>query len=69
VDTTRAVWDLPGLSRADSAYAAYIRGQSLMALRDSTQAFQWMDRAVQLDPRDAFVVARDALASAMGRRP
>ena len=69
VDTTRAVWDLPGLSRADSAYAAYIRGQSLMALRDSTQAFQWMDRAVRLDPRDAFVVARDALASAMGRRP
>jgi eukaryotic-like serine/threonine-protein kinase len=69
VDTTRAVWDLPGLSRADSAYAAYIRGQSLMALRDSTQALQWMDRAVQLDPRDAFVVARDALARALGRRP
>lgn len=69
VDTTRAVWDLPGLSRADSAYAAYIRGQSLMALRDSTQAFQWMDQAVRLDPRDAFVVARDALAGALGRRP
>lgn len=69
VDTTRAVWDLPGLSRADSAYAAYIRGQSLMALRDSTQAFRWMDQAVRLDPRDAFVVARDALAGALGRRP
>jgi len=69
VDTTRAVWDLPGLSRADSAYAAYIRGQSLMALRDSTQALAWMDRAVRLDPRDAFVVARDALAGALGRRP
>jgi eukaryotic-like serine/threonine-protein kinase len=69
VDTARAVWDLPGLSRADSAYAAYIRGQSLMALRDSTQALEWMDRAVRLDPRDAFVVARDALAGALGRRP
>lgn len=69
VDTTRAVWDLPGLSRADSASAAYIRGLSLMALQDSSQALQWMDRAVRLDPRDALVVARDALARALGRRP
>lgn len=65
LDTTQAVWDLPGLSPADSAFAAYVRGLSFRALGNRAAAIDWLDRAVRIEPdgevRGRYELARDAV--------
>ncbi|CAN5816772.1 hypothetical protein BH23GEM11_BH23GEM11_15850 [soil metagenome] len=64
LDTTQAVWNLPGLSPPDSALAAYIRGLSFRALGNRAEAVEWLDRAVRVEPdpgvRARYEQARDA---------
>ncbi len=58
-DTTQAVWQMAGISTADSALAAHVLGLSLISLGDSIRGVDWLDTAVDLDPVEAFVRVRD----------
>jgi eukaryotic-like serine/threonine-protein kinase len=58
-DTTQAVWAMPGISSADSAFAAHVLGLSLISLGDSTRGVDWLDTAVRLDPLEIYVRVRD----------
>jgi eukaryotic-like serine/threonine-protein kinase len=58
-DTTQAVWAMPGLSSADSAFAAHVLGLSLISLGDSIRGVDWLDTAVRLDPLEIYVRVRD----------
>ncbi len=58
-DTTQAVWQMDGISTADSALAAHVLGLSLISLGDSVRGVDWLDAAVRLDPVEAYVRVRD----------
>jgi hypothetical protein len=63
-DTTAAVWVHAGISRADSAMAAFIIGETFRVLGDNRGAIEWLSRAVALDPsKTAWKNVLDALRS------
>jgi serine/threonine-protein kinase len=48
-DTTERIWNLTGISRRDSAMAAYVRGSAAIALGNRQDCARWLDRAIELD--------------------
>ena len=50
-DTATAAWSLSGIGDVDRALAAWVNGQALLILGDSTQGVEWLTRAVNTHPQ------------------
>ena len=49
-DTARAFFDVPGVAQREKALAAYIVGNTFIAVNQAGEAMPWLQRAVALDP-------------------
>jgi len=53
-DSARHIFDAPGITPRDKAFAAYVLGTAYLQLNDRSQGCEWIGIAARLDPGKAF---------------
>ena len=53
-DSARHIFDAPGITQKDKAFAAYVLGTAYLQLNDRSQGCEWIGIAAHLDPAKAF---------------
>jgi serine/threonine-protein kinase len=53
-DSARHIFDAPGITQKDKAFAAYVLGTAYLQMNDRSQGCEWIGIAAQLDPAKAF---------------
>ena len=53
-DSARHIFDAPGITQKDKAFAAYVLGTAYLQLNDRSQGCDWIGVAARLDPAKAF---------------
>ena len=53
-DSARHIFEAPGITQNDKAFAAYVLGTAYLQLNDRSQGCEWIGIAARLDPAKAF---------------
>jgi serine/threonine-protein kinase len=53
-DSARHIFDAPGITQKDKAFAAYVLGTAYLQLNDRSQGCEWIGTAAHLDPAKVF---------------
>jgi len=51
-DSALHLFNAPGISREDRAYAAFVYGMALVQMNDRAQGCEWIRKAVTMAPAD-----------------